>query len=866
MEPGCRRWAVTARKAGKVVIQEILLTTILVPPVARKTPYSPLRLLYIGSSLLIMIVVVTNIAVILQLRESGLNYEEGQLKNLSLIIAEQADRTFLSVNLAIASVVEGIVADGVTDVASFEAKVASHESHVLLREKLGGLPQLAAITVLNHEGKVINFSRAWPVPALDASDRTYFRILKEDPNLKRYMSEPVQNHATGTWVIFLAHRVSGAKGEFLGIILGAIEMQYFENFYQAISRGEGVAISLMRSDGIMIARFPQSDAVGTFLYASQHILDGNLSGTVREPSLIDGKMRIKTAHLVGSYPVLALATKTEEAALAEWRNIALLLSLAALVGAISIMVAAFAVGRQWKQQAALVATDAEYRRQLERTVTMTTAANVARAAAAELAWSAEHDTLTGLPNRTLLNDRINQAIALTRRHTKQVAVVCLGLDGFKHINDALGHSTGDMLLQSIATRLVTCVRRSDTVSRQGGDEFVVLLSEVEQFEGAAAATRRLVQAVTGPHSIDQHDIHVRVGILAGIMLQEIADPHSIEGHNLHVTASIGVSIYPDDGQDAEPLIQNANTAMYRAKEIGLHGCQFFKPEMNALAVERHFIEESLRKASAEHEFALHYQPVIDLTTGAIIGAEALIRWTHPTRGLIPPVQFISVAEDCGLIIPIGRWVLQEACRQAGVWVSEGLPVMSIAINVSMMEFREANFLTNLLAVLNETGLAPKSLVLEQTESILMKNAEEAVSILQTMRKTAVRVAIDDFGTGYSSLSYLRRFPVDILKIDQSFVRQIGATEEDRAILAAIISMAHSLKLRVIAEGVETLEELAFLRGCQCDEVQGYLFSRPVPAEEFAKLLRTGIPDPGGIQPRAGHDGFLELGYLSRRSV
>jgi diguanylate cyclase (GGDEF)-like protein/PAS domain S-box-containing protein len=446
--------------------------------------------------------------------------------------------------------------------------------------------------------------------------------------------------------------------------------------------------------------------------------------------------------------------------------------------------------------------------------------SVARAMALQMTHSAEHDFLTGLPNRMLLNDRISQAISFAPRHMKHVAVLFLDLDGFKHINDSLGHPTGDRLLQSIAKRLVECVRASDTVSRQGGDEFVVLLSEVELAEDAAITARRMLQAVALPHSIDQHD--------------------------LHVTTSIGVSVYPDDGLDAEALIKNADTAMYQAKENGRQSFQFFKPSMNARAVERQSIEESLRRALERQEFALHYQPKINLTTGAITGAEALIRWVHPMRGMISPADFIPVAEDCGLILSIGAWVLREACAQARTWMAAGLPATSMAVNVSAMEFRHESFLDGVVAILNETGLDPEFLELELTESVLMKHAAATATILRTLRESGIRVAIDDFGTGYSSLSYLQKFPVDAVKIDQSFVRQISTAGDDTTIVKAIIGMARGLKLRVIAEGVETPEEVAFLRAYRCEEAQGYYFSRPVPAQKFATLLRNGIPQSSAV--------------------
>ena len=440
--------------------------------------------------------------------------------------------------------------------------------------------------------------------------------------------------------------------------------------------------------------------------------------------------------------------------------------------------------------------------------------SVARAMARQIAHSAEHDFLTGLPNRMLLNDRISQAIAAALRHTKHVAVLFLDLDGFKYINDSLGHPVGDKLLQSIATRLVASVRGADTVSRQGGDEFVVLLPDLPQPEDAA--------------------------VMAGRILRDVAAPHLVDQHELHVTTSIGVSVFPDDGADAETLIKNADTAMYQAKENGRQSFQFFKPAMNARAVERQSIEESLRRALERQEFTLHYQPKINIKTGAITGAEALIRWTHPSRGPMSPAQFIPVAEDCGLILPIGRWVLRHATEQAQAWLDAGLPPATMAVNVSAMEFRDDDFLKVLFTTLDESRLNPRALELELTESVLMKRVASTALILQTLRKIGVQVTIDDFGTGYSSLSYLRKFPIDTLKIDRSFVAQIAIGHDDAAIVTAVIGMARSLKLRVVAEGVETFEELEFLHAHHCEEAQGYYFSLPVPAEQFARLLETGI--------------------------
>jgi diguanylate cyclase (GGDEF)-like protein len=395
-----------------------------------------------------------------------------------------------------------------------------------------------------------------------------------------------------------------------------------------------------------------------------------------------------------------------------------------------------------------------------------------------------------------------------------LALLFLDLDGFKHINDSLGHLIGDQLLKSIAGRLVNCVRASDTVSRQGGDEFVVLLAEVKESSDAAITAKKILQAVAEPHCIDQHD--------------------------LHVTTSIGLSVYPDDGLDAETLIKNADLAMYQAKESGRQSYQFFKPAMNVRAVERQSIEESLRRALERQELAVHYQPKVNLNTGEIIGAEALVRWNHPERGPVSPGKFIPVAEDCGLIVSIGNWVLREACRQTRAWADAGLPLATIAVNISAIEFRNEHFLDGVFAILQDTGLSPRRLELELTETVLMKRADSTESVFKKLRAGGVQLAVDDFGTGYSSLSYLRKFPIDSLKIDQSFVRQITANPDDTAIVTAVISMGRSLNLRVIAEGVETRHEMEFLQAHHCDEAQGYYFSRPLAAPEFGRLLETGV--------------------------
>ena len=420
------------------------------------------------------------------------------------------------------------------------------------------------------------------------------------------------------------------------------------------------------------------------------------------------------------------------------------------------------------------------------------------------------DSLTNLPNRRLLQDRAEQALASAEREGKQLALLFVDLDHFKTINDSLGHSMGDRVLAEVAHRLQGCVRRMDTVARLGGDEFVVLLTDVT-IEGATEVARKLIYRVAKPYQIDNHE--------------------------LGVTPSLGISVFPQDGRDFESLLKHADTAMYRAKESGRNGYQFFASEMNVAALERLMLENSLRQGIERGEFVLHYQPQIDLASGRIVGAEALVRWRHPQLGLVPPGKFIPVAEVSGLIVMIGDWVLREACRQSRAWQEAGLPAIGIAVNISAVQFRSGRIEDNVAAVLADTGLAPNLLELELTEGIVMAGADATVETLQRISDMGVKLAIDDFGTGYSSLSYLKRFPIDRLKIDQSFVRDIVTDADDWAISSAIISMGHSLRLRVIAEGVEHIEQLEMLRRQGCDEVQGYYFSVPLPADDFAALLQ-----------------------------
>jgi diguanylate cyclase (GGDEF)-like protein/PAS domain S-box-containing protein len=426
-------------------------------------------------------------------------------------------------------------------------------------------------------------------------------------------------------------------------------------------------------------------------------------------------------------------------------------------------------------------------------------------------FMANHDALTGLPNRTLLNDRLTQAMLYARRYDRWATIAFVDLDNFKFINDSLGHNAGDELLKLVAERMVSCLRPTDTIVRLGGDEFVILLFDQPKIPEAISQTLQKVRAA-------------------------IAKPIRIGAHVLTVTCSIGVANYPDDGADGDGLLANADAAMYRAKEIGRDNVQLYAPELSIRLQEKIILQEELRNAISRSELTLLYQPQVDLRSGRVFAVEALIRWLHPNLGVVPPHKFIPIAEETGLVVLMGDWVLQEACRQNKAWQEAGLPHMTVCVNVSARQFGEKNWVDRVTGVLRKMDLAPEYLELELTESLIMQDSDRAVRTMKELQLLGVGLSIDDFGTGYSSLNALKRFPVSRLKIDKSFVENILEDQNDRAVAKAVISLGHQLNLRVIAEGVETEGQVAFLRANDCDEIQGFIVSQPLPAAELTEFL------------------------------
>lgn len=432
------------------------------------------------------------------------------------------------------------------------------------------------------------------------------------------------------------------------------------------------------------------------------------------------------------------------------------------------------------------------------------------AMAMRMTHQAQHDFLTGLPNRVLLVDRLNQTMALARRNGTKAALLFVDLDRFKQVNDSLGHDAGDELLKVVAGRLKACVRETDTVCRQGGDEFVLLLGAVHDMRDAGQVAEKILASCT--------------------------QPYLIRGHEAHIGASIGISLFPDDGTDADALTRNADAAMYHAKQLGRQNYQFYTAAMNARAHESFALENDLRRALRDNELALHYQPLYDVASGELIGCEALLRWHHPQRGLVQPGDFLPLIEDGALNVPVNQWVLREACRQNQAWRAAGLNPPPVSVNLSAAQFKRSDFLPSITEILAETGLESRYLNLELTENIVMHDADANIEVLQSLRAMGVRVSIDDFGIGYSSFGHLRRLPIDVLKIDQSFVRDLPNDADCAAITSSIIGIGKTLRHRVVAEGVETNAQLQFLRAQGCDAVQGFYYSTPLPAHDFEQRL------------------------------
>ena len=733
---------------------------------------------------------------IVDFRNRALADSERELKNTALILANQVDHYFQELELVEDHVTKEIFSLQAPTSESSVQRMSGLATRLILKTNTESFSRLEALTLIDAAGNLINSSRDLPIPVVNVADRDYFKSLLQSFNKTATLSMPVQNRGYGNWTIYFSKRIEASSGNFLGLISAAIELAYFEDLFARIELGHGSSISLSQSDGRMLARFPRLDsAIGEYFGPQVEALGSHDSGTTNFIGKITGADRILAANRLAHFPLILSVALDKKTALADWRiQTTGILGAAGL--AVFVIIAMFVL---IVRQIAKAHRTSNQRLALEK--------HRLDVAVSNMSYLAHHDALTGLPNRVLFRELLEKALVRVNRG-EQIAVLFLDLDHFKSVNDSLGHPVGDELLKCVAEKIVGCLKENDVCARLGGDEFAVILSAISIPADAANFVAR---------------IH---GVLRSAF--------DVGGHQLFADASIGIALSPVDGVDPDQLLKNADLAMYSAKADGRGTARFFVPEMDARVTSRRALESDLREAAHRREFELHYQPLVDLQNHQIVGCEALLRWRHPSGGMISPADFVPIAEDTGLIVPIGEWALMAGCAEAAAWSSD----LKIAINVSPVQFNKGGFVQAVLRALAGSGLAPSRLELEITEAVLIRDDAAALAILLQLKTLGVRIALDDFGTGYSSLSYLQRFPFDKIKIDRSFIKHLGESVESLSIVQAVVSIAKMRNITTTAEGVETEQQQELLRKIGCTEMQGYLFSPPISATAMGKLIQS----------------------------
>jgi diguanylate cyclase (GGDEF)-like protein len=851
----------------------------------------------LAAGVLIAAGVLAIVGSIWQSRNDALEDAERAAANIASVVAEQVSNSAQAVDLVLEEVKAEARRLSLETPSSFSSVANTKEMFEFLKARLERLPQADAIIIIDSSGKGVSSSRQFPPPPTDSTNREYFAFHKEHGGSTLVIS-PVNSLVTGRWMAYFSRRLETSNGEFLGVVIIPVRPDTLMQVSQTASSMNGQSFMLLRTDGTILTRFPdQIERTGVKLPTAsawyKAVEQGG--GFFRSPGIFDETARLIAVRRVGKYPFVVNVASSEAAALETWRRHSIETSLGATFACLCVAALTFALVAQFNrlrlangrfdaalnntshgiamydadgrlaiwnerwcqmynftsEQARVGATLPEMKAAMlqngffwggnpkvfskktigygettivelndGRVVSITrnemseggwvvTHADVTErtTAAARITHLALHDSLTDLSNRVHFHEKLEEAQSRATKNNDMLAVLFMDLDRFKAVNDTLGHPIGDLLLCKFGERLRKCARSNDTIARLGGDEFALILESVDQ--------------------------RCDVARLAERILNEVARPFEIEGHMIQVSTSIGIAMGPSDGASADSLLKHADLALYRAKSDGRAGYCFFEPSMSAEAQRRHSLEMELHRAVQREEFELHYQPVVDLANGHILGFEALVRWRHPTKGLIAPSEFISLAEDTGIIVQLGDWVLRRACADAAQWP----PDIGVAVNLSAVQIKSCGIVQSVLAALQATGVNPRRLELEITESVLLNDTEANIAVLRELRAAGIKTSMDDFGTGYSSLGYLRRFPFDKVKIDKSFVQEVCELRGGQAVVRAVIEISESVGMTTIAEGVETEEQLEMLRTLGCTAAQGYLFSVPQPATEIPGMLR-----------------------------
>ena len=657
------------------------------------------------------------------------------------------------------------------------------------------------ISIVDSSGDVVASTGSFE--SANVADRDFFQSQRQTDvfSVSRQRPDP---RAGGGGLTF-SRRLTTADGKFSGIVMESVDAAYFVSGYEGANLGEHGMLGIIGDDDIFLVRRSGETVTANdrsqYRLPVQHVTDTVVSEATPQTNAWDGVRRYTSVHHVYGFPLSVVVGLSADEQLAPAQRSKQVYLWRAAVGSLVMLLIIAVMGRMSWQLAL------SRQRAVEEHI----------AHAARVEYLAYHDSLTTLPNRSLFSKLLGHSINQAHRHNRQLAALFLDLDHFKNINDSLGHEAGDQLLREVAARLKSCLRESDTVARLGGDEFVVMLTELDVEKYAAAVAQKILSAV--------------------------ARPFVLAGQECRVTASIGISTYPQDGLDEQTLTKNADIAMYKAKEEGKNNFQFYSEKLNTSSLERLNLEAALRQALERNQFQLYYQAKRDIRSGRITGTEALLRWQHPVLGTVAPLRFLPLAEETGLIIPIGKWVLRTACLQNVAWQNQGLAPLIMAVNLTARQLFDESLLTDLTTILAETGMDAQLLELEISEGLLMRDVEKTKRVFRGIKDIGVRIAIDDFGSGYSSLASLKQFPLDSIKIDRSFIHAATSVAEDKALTEAIIAMGRTLSLTVVAQGVETKEQADFLRQNACDEFQGFYLNKPVPADQMVELIRAQADPP-----------------------